>query len=125
MLELSFLDGLNGVEYEQADQVKAHWITIECCAESQEDQIVGLVHIGDFSGATMSHVSLWRNPVEFMRLMKWGEQSTPLRHKAVHIYNTPTLLKYIIDAGKSVISSKMRERVQVIQHFCSIQTNLN
>lgn len=86
---------------------------MEMLMESQEDQIVGVVHIGDFSGASTSHVSLWKNPVEFLRLFKWGEQSFPLRHKEIHVYNVQTFLKYVIDAGKSIVSSKIKERVNV------------
>lgn len=106
-------DGLNGVQYEQVDQVKAHFITVECLMESQEDQILGVVHIGDFAGANTSHVSLWRNPIELLKILKWGEQSIPLRHKEIHVYNVPLLLKYVVDAGKSIVSSKIRNRCNV------------
>jgi hypothetical protein len=81
--------------------------------ESQEDQILGVVHIGDFSGASTSHVSLWKNPVDFLRVLKWGEQSVPLRHKEIHIYNVQSFIKYIIDAGKSIVSAKIRDRINV------------
>lgn len=81
--------------------------------ESQEEQVLGVVHVGDFNGACKDHVTLWRNPIEFLKLIKWGEQSVPLRHKEVHLYNVPSLLKYVVDAGKSMISSKMKNRVHV------------
>lgn len=109
---------MNGFQYTYADQVKAHWITYEILMESQEEQILGVVHIGDFSGASTSHVSLWRNPVEFLKLLKWGEQSVPLRHKAIHVYNVATLLKYVVDSGKSIVSNKMKDRVHVSLGFC-------
>lgn len=106
-------DGLNGVQYTYADQVKAHWIVYEALMESQEEQILGVVHVGDFSGASASHVGMWKNPVEFLKLLKWGEQSVPLRHKAIHVYNIPTLLKYVVDAAKSITSTKMKDRIHV------------
>lgn len=80
---------------------------------SAEEQILGLVHVGDFAGATSSHVSLWRNPLELLKLLKWGEQSMPMRHKEVHIYNVATLLKYVVDGAKTVITNKMKERINV------------
>ena len=108
-----FVAGLNGVQYTQVDQVQAHYITYETLMESQEEQILGIVHIGDFAGASTSHVSLWKNPVEFLKILKWGEQSMPLRHKEIHLYNIATMLKYVIDAAKQIITSKMRDRVHV------------
>ena len=93
--------------------MKAHWLVYETLMESHEEQIMGVVHVGDFSGASTSHVALWRNPVEFLKVLKWGEQSVPLRHKEVHLYHVHTLLKYVIDAAKSIISTKMKDRVQV------------
>lgn len=105
------------MEWAQVDQVKAHFITIECLMESQEDQILGVVHVGDFNGANTSHVSLWKNPIELLKILKWGEQSVPMRHKEVHVYNVPTLLKYVVDAGKSIVSSKMKDRCNVSSHF--------
>ncbi|CRK92780.1 CLUMA_CG006258, isoform A [Clunio marinus] len=110
---LYFANGLNGVEYEYSDQVKAHSIAYEILMESQEEQILGVVHIGDFAGASTSHVSIWKNPLEFLKILKWGEQSIPLRHKEIHLYHISPLLKYVVDAGKSIISSKMKERVHV------------
>jgi CRAL/TRIO domain len=111
------------------DQVRAHFIAIELMMESQEDQILGVVHVGDFAGANTSHVSLWKNPVEMLRILKWGEQSVPMRHKEVHVYNVPTLLKYVVDAGKSIVSSKMKDRCKVSLNFCSLHiissTDLN
>lgn len=89
----------------------------ETLMESQDEQILGIVHIGDFTGATSSHVGVWRNPVEFLKLMKWGEQSLPLRHKAIHLYNVATFLKYVVDAAKSITTNKMRDRLRVRAKF--------
>lgn len=107
------IDGLNGIQFTQSDQVRAHWVAMETLMESQEEQILGVVHVGDFEGATTSHVSLWKSPVEFLKLLKWGEQSIPLRHKEIHLYNISTFLKYVVDAGKAIATNKMKDRVHV------------
>lgn len=104
---------MNGITYTYADQVKAHWIVYEALMESQEEQILGVIHVGDFTGASASHVGLWKNPVEFLKLLKWGEQSVPLRHKEIHLYNIAMLVKYVVDSGKSIVSSKMKDRIHV------------
>lgn len=111
--DFCYADGLNGIQFTHADQVKAHWVVYETLMESQEEQILGVVHVGDFHGASTSHVSLWKNPLEFLKLLKWGEQSVPMRHKEIHVYHVSSILKYVVDGGKSIISSKMKERVHV------------
>jgi CRAL/TRIO domain len=111
--EFLHTDGLNGIEYKYEDQVKAHIICMETVIESEEEQILGVVHIGNFEGANRDHVSVWRNPIELLKLLKWGEQSLPLRHKEIHIYNVSTILKYVVDAGKGIVSNKIKNRAFV------------
>ena len=108
-----FTDGLNGIEFKYEDQVRAHFIVLESLIDSQEEQILGVVHVGDFSGATKEHITIWRNPADLMRLLKWGEQSLPLRHKEIHLYNVSAILKFVVDAGKSVLSNKIKNRFNV------------
>lgn len=91
---------------------RVHAITYETLQEDAQNQIMGYVHIGDFKGITTAHVSCW-NPTDFLRMMKWGEQSIPMRHKEVHLVHVPSAVKYVIEAGKSMISKKMKDRLQV------------
>lgn len=111
-LIIGFARNFNPDEHTSSDMSRVHSITYETLQEDQQNQIVGFVHIGDFKGITTSHVSCW-NPTDFLRMMKWGEQSIPMRHKEVHLVNVPSAVKYVIDAGKSMISKKMKERLQV------------
>jgi hypothetical protein len=104
---------LNGLNFKYEDQVRAHFIVLETLIDSQEEQILGVIHIGDFSGATKEHITIWRNPADLMRLLKWGEQSLPLRHKEIHLFNVSAILKFVVDAGKSVLSAKIRNRFNV------------
>ncbi|XP_070490741.1 retinaldehyde-binding protein 1-like [Chironomus tepperi] len=106
-------NGLNGIDFKYEDQVRAHFIVLEALIDSHEEQILGVVHIGDFSGATKEHITIWRNPADLMRLLKWGEQSLPLRHKEIHLHNVSSILKFVVDAGKSVLSTKIRNRFNV------------
>lgn len=49
-----------------------------------DNQILGFTHIGDFNGLSVSHITMW-NPTEFGRVLKWTEQSVPMRHKEIHL----------------------------------------
>lgn len=104
---------MNGTNFKCEDQVKAHFVAYETLCESQEEQILGVVHVGDFSGASKDHITVWRNPLDMLKLLKWGEQSLPLRHKEIHLYNVSMVLKFVVDAGKNIVSSKMKNRVNV------------
>ena len=91
---------------------RVHLLTYEALIEDTTNQILGVVHIGDFRGISTSHIAMW-NPSDFMRIIKWGEQSLPMRHKETHLVNVPVAVKYIIEAGKSMVSKKMKERLSV------------
>lgn len=119
-LIIGFARNFNPSEHTSSDMSRVHTITYETLQEDPQNQILGFTHIGDFKGITTAHISCW-NPTEFLRMMKWGEQSIPMRHKEVHLVNVPTAVKYVIDACKSIISKKMRERLQVhvtVQDLC-------
>lgn len=111
-LIIGFARNFNPEEHDSSDMSRVHAITYETLQEDAQNQIMGYVHIGDFKGITTAHVSCW-NPTDFLRMMKWGEQSIPMRHKEVHLVHVPSAVKYVIEAGKSMISKKMKERLQV------------
>lgn len=96
--------------YSSEEQAKAHFITYETLMEEHENQILGLTHVGDFSGVTAGHVTNW-NPTEFARVFKWGEQSLPMRHKEIHLVNVPASLKWLIDFVKTRVSPKIKNRL--------------
>lgn len=102
----------NAKQYTSSDQAKAHFLTYEFLMEDPQTQVLGLTHVGDFSGVTTAHITNW-NPTEFARIFKWGEQSLPLRHKEIHLVNVPSTLKWMIDFVKNRVSSKIRQRLNI------------
>ncbi|CAF4751536.1 unnamed protein product [Pieris macdunnoughi] len=94
------------------DMVRAHIVIYETLMEDQTDQIHGFVHVGDGMGSSKTHVTAW-NPIDFARLIKWGEQSFPMRHKGFQLFNVPSALKYIIDFAASKVSPKIGERLRL------------
>lgn len=90
---------------------KAHFIVLETLLEDPENQVLGFTHVCDITGITAAHITNW-NPSDFARILKWGEQSVPARHKAVHCVNVPHAVKFVLDFAKSKVSPKMKERFQ-------------
>lgn len=62
----------NAEKFSCWDMVRAHVVVYETLMEDPVDQVQGFVHVGDGSGSSKTHVTIW-NPVDFARLMKWGE----------------------------------------------------
>jgi hypothetical protein len=103
---------------------RAHCVTYETLLESQENQVLGIIHVADLTGISTAHINAW-NPTDFMRAIKWGEQSFPIRHKEVILCNLATFLKYIVDAVKAMISSKMKERLNCYINFEDVKKKID
>lgn len=108
----NILENFDPEEHTSSDMSRTHFITYETLLEDPENQIMGFVHVGDFQGVTTSHIACW-NPTDFLRIMKWGEQSVPMRHKEIHFCNIPSPIKWVIDVGKTRVSNKIKDRLHV------------
>lgn len=91
---------------------KAHFVALETLLEDPENQVLGFTHICDITGITTAHITNW-NPTDFARILKWGEQSVPARHKAIHCVNVPPTVKFVLDFAKTRVSAKMKDRFQM------------
>lgn len=109
---ITIAGNFNAYKFTSADMAKAHLITYETLLEDEETQVMGFTHIGDLKGASTAHITLW-SPSDFATLMKWGEQSLPMRHKEIHCLNVPPALRYVYDFARSRFSPKMRDRFMI------------
>nr|CAD7429939.1 unnamed protein product [Timema monikensis] len=96
-------------KFKNVDMAKAHMITYEACLDDEQTQIAGFTHVGDVADVSAAFITLW-SPTEFSTIVKWGEQSVPMRHKEIHILNVPTALKYVYDFAHNRFSEKMKNR---------------
>ncbi|KAM3968984.1 retinaldehyde-binding protein 1 [Aphomia sociella] len=106
------------------DMCRVHALIYESLLEDPIDQICGFAHVGDGSGVTGAHITAW-NPTDFARMMKWGEQSLPMRHKEFHLINIPAAIKYIIDFAKSKVTPKMAERLHIHTTLKQLHKNVD
>ncbi|XP_004929842.1 retinaldehyde-binding protein 1 [Bombyx mori] len=102
----------NATRFSCWDMCRAHMLVYESLMDDPLNQICGFNHIGDGNGISGAHITAW-NPSDFGRIIKWGEQSLSMRHKAVHLINVPVALKYVIDFATSKVSQKMAHRLKV------------
>lgn len=111
-------------KWSSAQQAKAHFIAFETLLEDSENQVIGFTHIGDMSGITPAHVTNWR-PKDFARILKWGEQSWPARHKTIHCVNVPQTVRFVLDFAKSRVSSKIKERFEIHSTVSSLHKKID
>ncbi|KAI5735627.1 hypothetical protein M8J77_020740 [Diaphorina citri] len=114
---------LDPQKYTDEDHFKTHMITYETLLWDEETQIRGLTYFGDIKGVSTSHITLW-SPTEFARVIKWGEQSIPARHKDVHFINVPTPIRYVYDFFLSRLSPKMRDRITIHSDVSEVQKSI-
>lgn len=103
---------------------KAYFIALETLLEDPENQVLGFTHVCDITGITAAHITNW-NPTDFARILKWGEQSVPARHKAIHCVNVPHAVKFVLDFAKSRVSPKMKERFQAHCNHNELHKHVN
>ncbi|XP_050542109.1 clavesin-2 isoform X2 [Daktulosphaira vitifoliae] len=97
-------------KYTKRDIACLHFMTYETLLRDEVNQVLGLTHFGDVANVSPSILSTF-TPNEFARLVKWGEQSVPIRHKKIHILNVPSALKILYDFFKTRISEKLINRI--------------
>ncbi|GJQ77894.1 hypothetical protein Trydic_g16146 [Trypoxylus dichotomus] len=107
-----------------ADVIKAIFITLETLIDDEKNQIMGFTYVADARGIQPSYVSMW-NITEFATLMKWGEHSYPVRHKAAYIMNLPSTIKYVLDFAKTRLSQKLRDRILLFESQAEVHKYVN
>lgn len=114
---------------------KIHSVVCEAYLDDEESQVAGYVNINDHSGLRMGHISMW-SFVDIRHLLKCIQvykilifivqlkkikkkknkllqNSTPMRHKASHIFNLPSFANAVIEFASAALSEKLRNRIYV------------
>ncbi|XP_065226019.1 clavesin-2 isoform X2 [Planococcus citri] len=100
---------LDPYKHSNVDFAKIHILTYEALLCDEVTQVTGVVHFGNCLGVSPAVITYF-SPKEFYTLLRWGEQSVPMRHKEFHFINVPTPLKYIYEFFQSTFSEKIRSR---------------
>ena len=94
-------------------------MTFETLLQDEENQIRGIVHLGDVGGATLRHYTFF--PLDYMmRIGKGAEKTLAMRHKGFHAVNAPAPLKFVGDLLLTHMSEKLRSRVRMYSTFTFI-----
>ncbi|XP_031356525.1 clavesin-2-like [Photinus pyralis] len=108
---LTVLKKFNTSLFTSTDMARAHTITYETMMDDEETQVLGFNHVIDIAGASPSIITMWP-PNEFATLVKWADQSFPMRHKEINVVHLPSMFKYVYDFAASRVSQKIRDRTK-------------
>ncbi|XP_008182446.2 clavesin-2 isoform X1 [Acyrthosiphon pisum] len=111
-------------KYSNRDLGVVHVMTYETLLNDEVNQVMGFTHFGDLYSITPAYITLFA-PNEFATLIKWGEQSIPMRHKAIHLLNVPSPIKFAYDYFQSRISPKLSARMKMYNSLSELHETLD
>ncbi|KAJ9577123.1 hypothetical protein L9F63_006295 [Diploptera punctata] len=118
------IDKFDPHKYKSVDMAKVHMITYEVLMDDEDSQVMGFTHVGNILQGSPAHATIW-SPTEFTTVVRWGEQSLPMRHKEVHLINVPAPLRYMYDIISSILTEKMRSRFKIHESVESLNKGVN
>ncbi|XP_072385395.1 clavesin-1 [Diabrotica undecimpunctata] len=99
-------------KFNGADLAKVFAITYETLTDDEENQILGVKHVGNLEKASLNYIPLF-TATDFAIMIRWGEQSMPMRHKEINIINFPPYIKFVYEFMLSIASEKLKSRVNI------------
>ncbi|XP_063697578.1 retinaldehyde-binding protein 1-like [Culicoides brevitarsis] len=92
------------------ESFRALQLGAEAALLEQVTQVNGFIVIMDFVGLTLSQC-LVATPHNVRMFMEWFQKSQPLRCKAIHVVNYPTVFAVLYGVFRPFIGSKIKKRV--------------
>ena len=96
------------------DLNKCYFMIMEILID-QLDQcsVAGFITASNVEGATMAHVGLFSNPVQSKKAVTVFQEAYPIRPKAMHMMNLPSIMETVLNLFRSFMNDKMKARMQV------------
>lgn len=111
-------------KFTSSQMVRVHSLICEALMDEEESQVAGYVYINDESGMNMGFVSLW-SLIDLKNVVKYIQNSTPMRHKETHFINIPSFASKIIDFGVSCLSDKLKKRIMIHKSIDELKSKVN
>lgn len=95
------------------DLFRALQLALEAAMLEPMTQVNGFIVIIDFHRLTLTQC-LQCTPGTACMLMEWVQECIPLRFKAVHIVNNPTVFQILFACFRPFLNAKIRKRVRLL-----------
>lgn len=99
-------------KFSSADMARTHSLVVEAIMDDEQNQVCGYSYVNDEAGLTAGHVSLW-SLSDIRKMIRCLQDSTPMRHKATHFLNVPSLANKLFEFFTMLLNDKLRNRIMV------------
>ena len=114
---------IDPTKHKYDDICKCYFMIMEILID-QLDQcsVTGFISGSNVEGATMAHVGFFSNPVQSKKQVTVLQDAYPIRPKAMHMMNLPSIMETVLNLFKSFMNDKMKARMQ-IGDFSTLQAD--
>ena len=114
---------IDPTKHKYDDICKCYFMIMEILID-QLDQcsVTGFISGSNVEGATMAHVGFFSNPVQSKKQVTVLQDAYPIRPKAMHMMNLPSIMETVLNLFKSFMNDKMKSRMQ-IGDFSTLQAD--
>lgn len=114
---------IDPTKHKYDDISKCYFMIMEILID-QLDQcsVTGFISGSNVEGATMAHVGFFSNPVQSKKQVTVLQDAYPIRPKAMHMMNLPSIMETVLNLFKSFMNDKMKARMQ-IGDFSTLQAD--
>ena len=108
------MEKIDPTKHKYDDLNKCYFMIMEILID-QLDQcsVAGFITASNVEGATMAHVGLFSNPVQSKKAVTVFQEAYPIRPKAMHMMNLPSIMETVLNLFRSFMNDKMKARMQV------------
>lgn len=99
-------------KFSSADMARTHSLVVEAIMDDEQNQVCGYSYVNDEAGLTAGHLSLW-SLSDIRKIIRCMQDSTPMRHKATHFLNVPSLANKMFEFFTMLLNEKLRDRIMV------------
>jgi len=114
---------IDPTKHKYDDISKCYFMIMEILID-QLDQcsVTGFISGSNVEGVTMAHVGFFSNPVQSKKQVTVLQDAYPIRPKAMHMMNLPSIMETVLNLFKSFMNDKMKARMQ-IGDFSTLQAD--
>lgn len=103
---------------------RTHSLVMEALMDDAQNQVCGYTYVNDEAGLNAGHLSLF-SLSDVRKLIRLVMESTPVRHKATHFLNVPTLANKLFEFFTMVLSDKLRNRVMCYTKVADLHAQIS
>ncbi|XP_034242677.1 clavesin-1 [Thrips palmi] len=111
-------------KFSSADMARTHGLVVEAIMDDEQNQVCGYSYVNDEAGMTAGHVSLW-SLADIRKMIRCLQDSTPMRHKATHFLNVPSMANRLFEFFTMLLNDKLRNRIMLHTSVADLHEHIN